>query len=285
MVKRAIIADSSLDLNEELKSLHDVKFVPFKIEFEDREFIDTQDGDTLELMEYMHKTSNIASTACPSPGEYIEALEERMDVDEIFILTLSKKLSGSFNSAVVASEMFMKEHKEKKVHVIDTLIASAGSVVIYLKLLELIKEDIEFEEIVDRIEKYVAKTKGFCTTEDFSQFIKSGRMSKVAGNFAQAINIMPIISTDENGDIVVEKITRGKKGLLRGMVETVDKYTSDTTDTNLVISHNNAPEKAQAILEKITEKHQFKNIYIVPMHMIISTYVHYRGVIVGIETD
>lgn len=285
MKKRSIISDSALDLSEELKGLSDVSFIPFKIDFPDRKFIDTQDGDTKELMDFMHETESIATTSCPSPGEFLEAIEEKKDSDEIFILTLSKGLSGSFNSAKTAVDMFLAENPDKKVYVFDTISASSGITILYLKLVELINSELEFEDIIKEMEKTIKKTQALCSTEDFSQFIKSGRMNKIAANFAHTINIMPVITLDEEGNIIVEKITRGNKSLVKGISEIIKNHTDSTSDKILVISHNHAPDKAELIMERIKKDHDFKEIYTVPMHMIVSTYVHYRGVIIGFEKD
>ena len=285
MKKYAVIADSSTDLSNELLEKYPVTVVPFKLSFPTREFVDSVDADTEELMNFMKESDEIVNSACPSPAAYLEALNNNSEYDEIFILTISSKLSGSYNAAVVAKNMYLEENPSKKVHIIDSLAASAGTTIIFLKLYDLINNNLPFEEIRTMIEEVKSMTRTLFSSEDFSQLIKNGRMSRVAGNFAQAINLQPIMRDDGHGEVTSEKITRGLKGMIRGVSGAIEKYATDYSNKRLVISHNHAEDKANMIADKVREKFNFKEILIVPTSMLCSTYVSHRGIIVGFERD
>ncbi len=285
MRKFAVISDSSADLDDNLRDKYPVTLVPFTISFPSREFVDNENADTKELMEFMKETSEVITSSCPSPGDYLEALEKNKDADSIFIQTISGRLSGSFNSAMVAKDMFLENNPEKNVHVIDSSVAGAGSTALFLKLYEFINDGLEFSEIVEKIEKVRPKVRTLFNSEDFSQLVKNGRMLKITGTVAHAINLQPIMRDNSEGEITTEKITRGLKGMAKGMIDAIAKYTSDQSDKILVISHNFAEDKVNLLLEKVRENFNFKEIHVVPTSMICTSYVSYRGIIVGFIRD
>ena len=114
-----IISDTSCDLSkEEIKELG-IEYVPFKISIDGVEY---EDDDNLNMEEYldkMEKTENAIKTACPSPYDYLKIIEENSDKD-LYLLTISSKLSGSYNSAKIAEQEAREKFKDIKIHVIDT---------------------------------------------------------------------------------------------------------------------------------------------------------------------
>ena len=95
--------------------------VPLKILAGDREFVDDATTDVVEMVDYLGTYVGKSSTACPSAGEYLEAFE---DAEDVYCVTITSGLSGSYNAATVASQTYLEMHPDKKVHVFDSL--SAG---------------------------------------------------------------------------------------------------------------------------------------------------------------
>ena len=94
MRKYAIVADTSCEITEEMEKDFKVEFVPLKIDIDNNNFVDDENLDVDKFIDTMLASQNPVKTACPSPGDYQEALEKNADAEELFIITISSKLSG-----------------------------------------------------------------------------------------------------------------------------------------------------------------------------------------------
>lgn len=126
-----IIGDSCLDLTEELKKDPGFQMIPLTLQVGNVQVIDDETFDQSAFIEMVKACPECPKTACPSPESFKKAYEEA-DADAVFVITLSNHLSGSYNSAVLAKELYEEEKKEagepvtKKIAVIDSLSASSG---------------------------------------------------------------------------------------------------------------------------------------------------------------
>src|SRR5690554_1707124 len=147
-----IVADSCCDMPDELKKEVGVEVVPLTIRIEDREFID---DDTLDIEEYLDAMSNSKTppkTACPSIQDFIDKYNKAKD---IFVVTLSSKLSGTYNAAVQAKDILLESVNDKFVHVFDSMSASIGQTLVSLKIHEQIKNNIKKSEIIEKVNSYI----------------------------------------------------------------------------------------------------------------------------------
>ena len=124
-MKYKIIADTACDLSKELQEELNISYVPFKITVEDKEFIDDDNIDIKELIEAMGNTEMPIKTACPAPFDYLQELE-KVEEDNIFIITISKHLSASYNSANIAANEF--KEKNPKCNFYFFLAPNAGNI-------------------------------------------------------------------------------------------------------------------------------------------------------------
>ncbi len=126
-----IIVDSCCDLTPALRNLLRVSVASLKIDVGSIHYVDDEHIDTKKLIADMKAYKNAPSTACPSPDEYAALMEKS---EESFVVTLSGKLSGSYNAACVGREMVLERSPEKKIHIFDSESASAGETLIALML-------------------------------------------------------------------------------------------------------------------------------------------------------
>ena len=144
-----IVADSASDVI----SLGTVAFesAPLKIMTDEREFVDNADLNVAEMLTYLKGYKGRSHTACPSSGEFLEAFG---DAEHVFCITITSNLSGSYNSARVAANMYLEAHPERKVHIIDSLTAGAEMYLIVEKLVELCESGDDFDTVVEKITDY-----------------------------------------------------------------------------------------------------------------------------------
>ena len=134
MAQYQVISDSCSDYTDQ-EDLSFIRRVPLTIHLDDCLYVDDEKLDCQALVQTMAATSSAPKSACPSPGAWEEAFEAA-DGD-IYVVTLSGELSGSYNSAVVAAQSYVHEHPERRIHVFNSRSAAAGQVLICLKLREL----------------------------------------------------------------------------------------------------------------------------------------------------
>ena len=272
-----IVADSSCDLNEELESKMDVSLVPFRIDIDEASFIDDENIDMKNLVSTMKASPNPIKSSCPSPGDF---KERYLDADSVFVVTISKELSGTYNSAILARDMMLEEMKEKFIHVFNSRSASVGETLTAVKIKECIEKKMPNEQIVEKVEQYIDDMKTFFISDDLSNLIKNGRISKTQGLIANVLNIKPIMKATDDGNIEsVEKI-RGSKKAFKRLAELIAESGVKFEERILAISHTNALQKALDIKEDLAGL-KFKDVVIVETKGLSTVYVNDGGIIVS----
>ena len=274
-----LIVDSGCDLTMEMEKEMNIGTVPFKIAVDDKEFIDDENFNMDLFLKTMKESSNPIKTSCPAPFDYEEAAEEFSE-DEIFILTISSKLSGSYNSANIAKNQILAKNPKAKVHVFDSKTASAGETCIALKINEFINMGLEFEEIIKRTDEEIAKLKTFFILENLDNLIKNGRIKKTAGLIANVLNIRPIM-IGENGEISLFEMNRGFKKSLSKLADALGNVADDFENRTLVISHVNGLEKAEEFEKKVRSLYNFKDIKIIHTKGLSSGYADNGGIVIA----
>lgn len=280
-MKYRLVGDSSTDMTKEMQSDSKIVLVPFKIDIDDRTYVDDESLDLDEYIRHMNESPNPIKTACPSVGEWLEAFESLNDSDGIFAITISSKLSGSYHAAEAAKAMFLEKHPDKKLHIVDSKGAVSTQTNIFLELRKLFKENFDFEKIVEKIEKYRDEIFTLFVLEDLSNLVKNGRIKKTAGLIADVLSIKPVM-LGRNGEIELYELSRGMKRSLTKMVEAIGKLTEGVTENRrLTIAHVRDLAKAEFVKEKAQELFKFAEINIIPMRGLGSGYASDKGIVIS----
>ncbi|MDK9709822.1 DegV family protein [Acidaminobacter sp.] len=272
-----IIADSSNDMSPDLHEKYPVEIVPFKLTLDGVEYVDDARLDPIQFITDMSAAKDVPRSACPSPNDFLEAFEGEEDC---FVVTISSKLSGTYNSAQIAKEMFLEGHPDKKIHLVDSKSASIAETLISMKLYELIGKGQDFNEIVEAITAYVNGMKTFFVSESLDNLIKNGRISKLKGAFATALSIKPIMGA-EDGEIKMFDKARGSNKAFDRLLEMIYENAKAVEDKILAISHVNNPTRAAHLKTEIQKHCGFKDVIIVQTHGLSSLYCDRQGIIVS----
>ena len=202
-----------------------------------------------------------------------------VDAEHIYVVTISSHLSGSYNSALVAKNMYEEKYGAKKIHVVDSESASGGEAQIALKLMELEEQGLSFEEIVEEIEKFRDTRSVYFVLDNLETLRKNGRLTGVKAFVATTLNIKPVMSAD-HGVIIQKGQSIGLKKAFAKMVEMLLDEIGSTEGRRLIITHCNAPERAQLVKEMITKLATFEEVIIMDMRGLSSLYANDGGVIV-----
>lgn len=276
-MKRIIVSDSCAEVTEEMLAKSEIKFAPFFIDVDDVSLVADDTLDIDNLIELMKNSKNPVRTAAPTPESFYEPAK---GYDEVFFVTISSRLSTSYNSAHIAKTMLEEENPNIKIHIFDSKSAVSGET----KVIDWIQEEFEtektFEEIVENVE---AKLKGMQTLfvlESLDNLIKNGRVSKFSGFIASALSIYPV-STAEDGEIVVQHKIRGMKAAINKMVDMIGELVETVTDRTLFITYVRNKERAELIKELVEEKYDFKDIKIFSSTALSSTYANDGGIVMA----
>lgn len=273
-----IIGDSCFDMNEELKKIKEICLAPLKISVGDKTFIDDASLDTKKLLKVMKESDKAPKTASPSPNDF---LKEYKGKEDVFVVTLSSQLSGSYSSAILAKQMYFEESKEKFIHVFDSLSASVGETLVGLKILELSKLNYKGHHVVEKVEEYIKDMKTLFLLESLDNLIKAGRINKVVAKIATAFSIKPIMCATDKGTINILEKTRGTKKALKRLVELIGEKGESLEEKILGIAHCNCLERAVKLKNEITERYNFKDIIIVETAGISTVYANDGGIVIA----
>lgn len=271
-----IIVDSCCDLTEDLRRRFNISTAPLSIDIGEETFIDDQNLDRDYLLKKMKESNEVPKTASPSPNQFLELFEGH---DNIFVVTLSDKLSSSYQNAVLAKNMLLDQDKEKFVHVFNSYSAASGETMTAVKLGELIENNLNINEIIKRTEEYISNMQTLFVLDSLDNLIKAGRMNKVKGKIASFFNIKPILAGTEEGTITLLDKARGGRRTIKKLVDKIGEKGKDFEDKILGISHCNALEKAEYIKEEAYKRYNFRDIIIVETAGISTVYANEGGVI------
>lgn len=275
MKERLIVADSSCDITEDMKSKLDIELVPLTLQLDEVDYLDDENLDIDKYLENMRNASSV-KTAAPSPKLFMDKFEK---AKEVFCLTISGKLSATYSNACLAKTMVL-EKSEKLIHIFDTRSAASGEILVALKIQECINKQMSFQEIVDNVTKYISEMKLFFVLESFDNLIKNGRISKIKAMIASAFSIKPVMHAVD-GEIEIYKKVRGLKKAFNELVDAIAENSTNSDEKTLIITHCNCLERAKELKEKIVEKCNFKEILIVRAKGLSSTYEDEGGIIIG----
>lgn len=280
-----IIGDSCLDLTEELKKDPGFQMIPLTLQVGNVQVIDDETFDQSAFIEMVKACPECPKTACPSPESFKKAYEEA-DADAVFVITLSNHLSGSYNSAVLAKELYEEEKKEagepvtKKIAVIDSLSASSGELDQALYIRDLCEQGLDFETVAEMAEAYSHRMKTYFVLETLDTLCKNGRLSGLQAFFATALNIKPVMGAEE-GVIIKLDQARGINKALQRMCDIAVKETGDTSGKRVVICHVNHQERALYVKAELEKRASFKEIVITEAAGVATVYANDGGIILA----
>lgn len=277
-MKKRIIGDSCTDLNEELEKDLEIEIVPLKIYLGEKEFVDEKNFDTKSFLKEMIDYNDIVKTSCPSPEDYLKVIEGE---GSVFIVTLSKELSGSYNAALLAKKLYHEENDDHKfIHVFNSRSAAVGQTLIAMKIKEFIELGLEDEMIVDRVEAYIESQQTFFILESLDNLINNGRITKTKGFIANTFNIIPIMGSTPRGTIELKAKGRGVKAYKK-MIDLIVEHATDTENKILGITHVDNKEQAEKIKKMVQERINFKDIIIVDARGISTSYADNKGIVIA----
>lgn len=277
-----IIADSSCDLTslEHLNTNALYGRAPLRIIVGDTEYVDEPGLDTRAMMDAVYAFKGKTGSACPSPEEYAEHCRQ---VDEAYIVTISSNLSGSYNSAVLARDLVLAEHPEKKIHIFDSLSAGPELSLIVEEIARLADSGLPFEMVCSEVERYQKRSALLFQLNSLENLTKNGRVSKMAGMTAKLLGIHMIGIASDVGTVQPLHKCRGTEKTYRLVLQEMRER--GFSGGRVILGHAFQEKGAQMMRDMILEEFPSSNITTMPLSGLCCYYAEEGGLLIGFERN
>lgn len=270
-----IVSDSSCDR----PNMPGVEYVPMVMSTDERQFRDDSSLDVIEMMDYMSAYKGRSYTACPSVDAWLSAFEGG---DEIYVVTITSGLSGSYNSAVAAKDLFLSDHPQAKVHVFDSLSTGPEMALVLEKIQELTGKGLSFEEVVAQVTEYQKHTRLFFVLQSVHNLAQNGRVSKVVAAAVGVLNIRIVGTASTEGTLEQLSKCRGDNKALPEFLAQLEK--AGCAGKKIRIAHANNAALANRFAEMVKAKWPAADLTVIPHGGLCSYYAERGAVMCGIET-
>lgn len=251
-----IITDSSCDLPEEFINEYPIKVMPMPVSVKDNPDMDISHLTIKEFYDAMRRGEILPTTSQVVVTAFMQCFEECINNNQIpLVLGLSSKLTSSFESALIAKENM----QFKEAVVIDTKCASLGLGMVVLKAAKMAKEGRSIEEITEEITNYALHMEHIFTVDSLEHLKRGGRISAAQAFVGGLLNIKPILHFVDGAIQPLEKV-RGRKNVVKRMVEIMAQRVKNPENQIVGISHGDNEELAMELADAIKEEFKVKDI-------------------------
>ena len=256
----------------------DFAYAPLKIVTDDREFVDNAFLDVEEMVQYFDSYKGRSKTSCPGPGDWLEAFG---DADDVFCVTITSGLSGSYNAACVAKEMYESEHPGRRVYVLDSLSAGAEMTLLVRKLEEYVSSGMEAKVIDQSIRAYASSTGLLFILESLKNFAANGRVSTTVAKLAGVLGIRIVGRASDKGQLEPLHKCRGAANALSTLFKHLKE--AGLSKGRVQISHCFNPEAAEKLKLLLNAELPQVQVCVSPLRGLCSYYAEKGGLLVGYE--
>lgn len=276
-----IIADSCCDKTECMKTWDNITFVPMTLSIEDYTIFDDENFDQDDFIRRTIEAKTVAKTACPAPDAFARAMD--CEEQDIYVITITDKLSGTYNSAVQGKALFEEEHTGKNIHVFNSLATSGIESLTAEKIKELGDAGADFATIVNTVEDFILNhTALYFCLETLDVLNQNGRLYAMAASILKKLRLKLICERTQEGSVKLAGQELASNRAVAKMAAIIAKSMENNYpgDKRMVITHVCCEDKAKFFAEKISSV-GFGSIEIVKASGLNSTYAANGGLIVS----
>ncbi len=276
MRKIKIVSDTACDLF----GLNNTDFAcaPMKVITDEREFVDDESLKVDEMVDFLYRYKGKSKSSCPNTNDWLEAFG---DADDIFCVTITSGLSGSYNSACAAKQIYEADNEGKRVYVFDTLSAGPEMTLAIEKLEECIGSGMEYEEICNTVSSYLKNTGLVFMLKSLKNFANNGRVSPVVAKLVGIAGICIVGKASYEGTLEPTHKCRGEARSLETLVN--DLEAEGFKAGKISIGHCQNESAALQLKGLILERFNKAQVEIHKFRGLCSFYAEKGGVLVGFE--
>jgi DegV family protein with EDD domain len=266
-----VIADSGADLPKKLIEEFNIKVVPLFVNIDEEEYLD---GVTINSMDLFNNMRNgaVYKTAQVSIKTFKELfVEYAKNKEKCIYIAFSSELSGTYQAAVMAKREVLDEYPDFDIDVIDTKAASFGCGLIINHAIKLINDGKNKSEVIEAINFYIEHIEHIFTVDNLEYLYRGGRVSRTTAFVGGLLNIKPILNVEDGKLVPLEKI-RGRKKVIKRMVDIMEERGIELANQTIGISHGDDLESAEILKQQIEERFGCKNFVVTMIGAVIGAH-------------
>ncbi len=256
-----IFADSACDLPKSFYETNAVTLIPLRIHIEETEYLDVMTIDSTQVYEEIRQGKQ-PKTSQASPEQFLTLFEElAKSGEEGLYIAFSSELSGTYNTAVMIRNQVKEEYPELKLTILDSKCASLGYGLLVKEAAHLLKSGEPLERITEIIRFKAEHMEHLFTVEDLDYMARGGRVSKASAIVGGLLNIKPLL-TVENGKLIPFEKLRGRKKVMKRIIEIMEEQGEQLHEQTIAISHGDDESFALEMKKMVEERFNPKHIEI-----------------------
>ncbi len=259
-----LVADSSCVIPDEVRRELKVEVVPLDLEIDGRSYRDGVDLAPDEFYEKMATAKSVPRTSQPAPGAFIEVFSRMAPaVDRILCLTLSKELSGTFNSALQAARIFSEDAPpgaaRPPVQVVDTRVAAAAAGLVVAEVARAVRAGATWDQVLLRSCHVAERARLLVVVDTLEYLIRGGHVPKLAGMAAAALRLKPMVELVEGEAVpagVALSIDHAFDVMLRRITDErgATQQSGRSARLHVAVMHAGAAGRARQLLALVRDK-------------------------------
>lgn len=269
-----LITDSACDLSIDYINRNNIDVASLMVNL-NGEFIPDDLGQTLKHEDFYKRVKEGAmpSTTQVNVGTFHDMFMKYVNEGKaILYIGISSALSGTVSSAITARNMILEEYPEANIYVVDSLSVSGGQGVLIYKAVEMIKNNVPVEEIVDYLESIKRKVIHAITVDDLNHLKRGGRISGAVAAVGGILGIKPTLKIDNEGRAVAGEKLKGRKKALKSLVQQMKTNGDNIEDQTIFICNADCLDDALEVKRMILEEYKVKDIVITSIGAVIGTH-------------
>ena len=278
-MKWTIAFDAGCDMRnfDPIESAH-LELVPLTINLGHKSVVDDGHVSLQDFQNMLDNEPGKTGTACPSVGDWHEAMET---AENVIAITISGAVSGSYQSAVIAREMILEEEPDKNIFIFDSVSGSGTMEFLVRKAVELIEKGCSFEEVCQGITEYRSHSEIFFLLQNVDNVMSNGRLNPIIGKAVKALKLCMLATVSPEGTMdVIAKVRTFGKTMDKSIAEAVKR---GATGKHIIISHCLNLQGAETMKSKLLETFPEAEIEIRSTGLLCGYYAEKGGLIVALQ--
>jgi DegV family protein with EDD domain len=271
MANVRIVTDSTADIPEAVRQNLRIESVPLKVIFGEEAYLDGVEITPEQFYAKLRQVQELPKTSQPSPAEF-QAVYERLLAEDkhasIISIHLSSAFSGTMQSASLAKSLV---GETADITVVDSRSASYVFGMAVVKAAEAALANEDKAAILDKINRSLAETRVYFLVDTLEYLQKGGRIGKAAALLGTLLQIKPVLSIDQEGEVFVVDKMRGKKKALQRIFELLDKAFA-RVPVQVCVLHADSPDEAEAVKASLKERFMVEKEMILPIGPVIGAH-------------
>ena len=247
-MKTIILTDSTSDISNLTAQQLDVIVLPLTVTFGDKSYVDGVDITKKQFFQLQSTEENFPVTSQINPDAFLKIFNEcKKNNDEILYISISSKLSGTYQSAVIAKEMAGYDN----IYLFDSATASLGEEAFIRIACDMRQAGKGAKEIFAFLTSRIDKANIIALVDTLKYLIKGGRLSKTMGAIGGLLNMKPLISV-KDGVIISQGKARGRKNGLEMLISTLKQADIDVS-LPIIVTHSDNPDLSEEFISLMRE--------------------------------